>query len=79
LVFFEQVPELAHRGLVRYRLAAQINAHEPPHHRRVVQRLFYRRIRQVEPLLQKINPQQLLKSSVVVEKSLDRKQLNCEG
>src|SRR5207253_5211329 len=62
LVFFQQVPELAHRGLVRHRLTAQINAHELPHHPRVVQRLFYRRVRQVEPLLQKVNPQHALYS-----------------
>src|SRR5207247_5616518 len=61
-VFFQQVPELAHRGLVRHRLTAQINAHELPHHPRVVQRLFYRRVRQVEPLLQKVNPQHALYS-----------------
>src|SRR5207244_765556 len=31
LMFFQQVPELAHRGFVRHRLTAQINAHELPH------------------------------------------------
>jgi len=31
LVCFQQVPELGHRGLVRHRLTAQINAHELPH------------------------------------------------
>src|SRR5438477_1761722 len=31
LVFFQQVPELAHRSLVRHRLTAQINDHELPH------------------------------------------------
>jgi hypothetical protein len=39
-VFFQQVPELAHRGLVRHRLTAQINAHELPHYRGVVQLLI---------------------------------------
>ncbi len=62
LVLFQQVAKLAHRGLVRHRLLPQIDAHKLPQHRRVVQRLFHRRIRQVEPLLQKINPQHPLHS-----------------
>src|SRR5437870_10642939 len=33
-----------------------------PHHHRVVQRLFHPRVRQVEPLLQKVNPQHALYS-----------------
>src|SRR6202521_4742086 len=33
MVLFQQMPELAHRGLVRGRLAAQINAHKLPHPR----------------------------------------------
>src|SRR6266576_5237763 len=36
LPFFQSVPELAHRGLVRRWLTPQINAHELPHHRGVV-------------------------------------------
>src|SRR5579859_3395449 len=59
IVLFQQVPELAHRGLIRYRLRAQVNPDELAQSRRVIQRLFHRRIRQVEPLLQKINPQHL--------------------
>jgi hypothetical protein len=31
-MLFQQVPELAHRGFVRHRLTAEINAHELPHH-----------------------------------------------
>ena len=60
VVLFQQVPELAHRGLVRHRLRSQINPHKLAQRRRVVQRLFHRRVRQIEPLLQKINPQHLL-------------------
>src|SRR5260370_32329359 len=46
-VLFQQVAELAHRGLVRHRLAAQIDAHELPPHPGVVQRLFHPPGRQV--------------------------------
>ena len=59
MVLFQQVPELAHRRLIRHRLGSQINSHELPQDRRVVQSLFHRRVRQIEPLLQKINPQYL--------------------
>src|ERR1019366_3931827 len=45
--------ELAHRRLVRHRLIPQVNARKLAHHRRIVQRLLHRRVRQVEPLLQK--------------------------
>src|SRR5205814_3423844 len=38
------------------------NADDLSPHRRVVQRLFYPRVRQVEPLLQKVNPQHALYS-----------------
>ncbi len=57
MVLFQQVPKLAHRRLIRRRLGSQINSHELPQGRRVVQSLFHRRVRQIEPLLQKINPQ----------------------
>src|SRR5271166_1271888 len=49
--------ELAHRGLVRHWLPPQIDAHKLPHHHRVVERLFQPRVRQVEPLLQKVHSQ----------------------
>src|SRR5438876_595234 len=62
LMFLQQVAKLTSRGFVGHRFMAQINAHELPHHRRVVQRLFHCRVRQVEPLLQKINPQHPLHS-----------------
>jgi hypothetical protein len=61
-MFFQQMPKLAHRGFARRRLLPQIDPHESPHHRRVIQGLFHRRVRQVKPLLQKINPQHPLHS-----------------
>jgi hypothetical protein len=36
----QQVAELAERGLVRHRLAAQVNAREPAHRQRIMQRLL---------------------------------------
>jgi hypothetical protein len=57
LVRFQQMPKLADRRLVRHGLATQINAHKLPHGVRVVQRLFDRRIRQVEARLQTMQPQ----------------------
>ena len=43
-VLFQQMTELVYRRLVRHRLVAQIDLRELPHQRRVVQRLFHRRI-----------------------------------
>ena len=63
LVPFEQVPELTHRGLVRHTLHAQINPDEATHRHRVVQGLFHRRIRRVEPQLQKVDPQHPLQGN----------------
>src|SRR5215472_1893689 len=60
IVLLQQMPELAHRGFVRHRLGPQVNPRKLAQRRRVVQRLFHCRVRQVEPLLQKINPQHLL-------------------
>src|SRR6266851_2498974 len=54
--------ELADGGFVRYRLAPKVNAHEAAHDRGIVQRLLHSRVRQVEPLLQKVNPQHPLHS-----------------
>ena len=60
VVLFQQVAKLAHRGLVRHRLRSQINPRKLAQRRRVVQRLFHRWVRQIEPMLEKINPQHLL-------------------
>src|SRR6516164_7123517 len=57
IVGLQQMAEAAHRGLVRHWLAAEINADEIAHRQRIVECLFHRRIRQVEPLLQEIDAQ----------------------
>ena len=56
-VALEQMAELAHGGLIRRRLATQVDAHERAHGERVVERVFNGWIGQVEPLLEKVNPQ----------------------
>jgi hypothetical protein len=50
----EQVSKLAASRLIRRSLLAQIDAGEAAHRHRVVQRFLQRRIRQVEPQLQKV-------------------------
>ena len=57
IVRLQQVAEAAHRRLVRNRLAAEVDADETPHRQRIVERFFHRRVRQVEPLLQKVDAQ----------------------
>src|SRR4029077_5027224 len=44
---------------IRHWLGSQINSHELPQGRRVVQSLFHRRVPQIETLLQKKKPQHL--------------------
>src|SRR5215471_12161132 len=53
----EQMTEAAHRGLVRRRLATEIDPDKTPHRQRIVKRLLHRRVRQIEPLLQEIDAQ----------------------
>ncbi len=60
IVLLEQVAEITDRGLVRHRFRAQVNPRELAQDRRVIERLFRGWVRQVEPLLQEINPQHLL-------------------
>src|SRR6516164_4615138 len=57
IMLFQQMAEAAHCRLVRHRLAAEIDADKIAHRHRIVERLFHRRVRQVEPLLQKIDAQ----------------------
>jgi len=57
LMLLQKMPEFAHRGFIRRRLATQINANGLAHRERVIQRLCRRRIRQIEPLLQEIDAQ----------------------
>lgn len=55
LMSFQQVPEPADGGLIRHRFRAEINPGEGAHGSRVVQGLFDRRVRQIEPLLEEID------------------------
>ncbi len=57
LMFFHPMAKLSNCGFVGPWLLSEIDGYELPRHRRVIQRLFDYRVRQVEPLLQKINPQ----------------------
>jgi len=52
---FEQMAKTAHRGFVGRRLMAEIDPDKPAHRLPIVNRLFHRRVRQVEPVPQKIN------------------------
>ena len=60
VVLFQQMMELADRRLVGHGLVAEIDLREAAHHGQVVQRLFHRRVREAESLLQKVNPQHAL-------------------
>jgi hypothetical protein len=42
VVFFQQMPKLAHLRFVRRRFVAKINLRKVAHQRRVVQRFFHR-------------------------------------
>lgn len=44
-------------ALYRHWLAPQIDAHKAAHGAQLIQRFFYRRIREVEPVLEKVDPQ----------------------
>ena len=57
LVLLQQMPELAHRRLIGRRFYTQVNPDKSAHRGRVIQRLLDGRVRQVEPQLQKIDPQ----------------------
>ena len=50
----QQVTEVAHCRLVRHWLAGEIDTDKAAHRRPIVERLFYRRVRRIEPLLQEI-------------------------
>jgi hypothetical protein len=53
--------EAAHRGLIGYRHLAKADARKPAHRHRVVEGFLHARIREIEPLLQKVHPQHHLK------------------
>ncbi len=54
---FQQMSELADRGFIRHRFTAQINPDKLSHGAGIVEGLLHRRVRQVEPLLQTMQPQ----------------------
>src|SRR5262249_18112687 len=57
IVRLEQMAEAAHRGFVGDRLAPEIDPDEIAHCPPIVERFLDRRVRQVEPLLQKVYSQ----------------------
>jgi hypothetical protein len=58
----QQVAEAQNRTLVGHYLVALFNSRETPHRPAVVDRIFGLWVRQIEPLLQEVNPQHLLQS-----------------
>jgi hypothetical protein len=52
-VGFKQVAKPKNRALVAQVVLTGVQAHERTEHRRVIQRLFHRWVREVEPLLLK--------------------------
>ena len=62
MVLLEEMTELQDGGLIRHRLPAEIDTHEPAHGHRFVQGFFRPGIGEVEPLLEKINAQHALQT-----------------
>jgi len=60
VVLFQKMTKLADRCLVGHWLTAKIDLRELAHQRRVIQCLFYRRVREAEPLLKKVDTQHVL-------------------
>src|ERR1700682_3131908 len=58
----QQVAKAQNRALIRHHLVAQLHPRETPHRFAIVNRIFRLRVRQIEPLLQEVNPQHLLHS-----------------
>ena len=57
MVFLKQMTELQDGRFIRHRLPAEVDTHEPAHGDRFIQGLFRSRIGEVEPLLEKIDPE----------------------
>src|SRR5487761_1540604 len=57
IVLLQQMAEAKDRGLIRRRGHAQVDSGEAPQCRRLIESLFHARVRQAEPLLQKVRPQ----------------------
>jgi hypothetical protein len=60
-MLFQQMTEAADGRLIRCQSRTKIHAEEPLQHQRLIQRLLYARVGQVEPLLHEVSPQQDLK------------------
>ncbi len=60
IVRFEQVAQAQDGALIGHDIHPDVDAHELAHERHVVEGLFHRRVRQIEPLLQAVNAQQRL-------------------
>jgi hypothetical protein len=60
VVLLQAVPEPQDRGLVGHHVLAQLDARKPPHRLAVVDRVFGLGIREIEPLLEEVDPQHLL-------------------
>src|SRR5712691_4643817 len=56
----QQMTEVQDRRFIRHLVLAQLDPRKPAHRFAVVKRFFHARVRQVEPLLQKIDAQHLL-------------------
>ena len=64
IVLLQQMPERKDRGLIRDPIADQSDAGKAAHRRYLDQRILHRWIAEVIPLLQQMNPQQLLRRSL---------------
>src|SRR5215813_5337368 len=56
----EQMPKIQNRCFIRHLVLAQLDASKPSQRLNVIKGIFHRWIGEVEPLLQKVNPQHLL-------------------
>ena len=63
LVFLQQMPELADRGFVGRGFPAQVDTDEAAHGQGIVAGLFHGRIREVEPVLKKVDAQHPLQAN----------------
>ncbi|CAJ0717697.1 hypothetical protein LMG8323_03672 [Ralstonia mannitolilytica] len=59
-VLLQQVAKAQDGALIRHDIHPQVQTNKARQQRRVVQGFLHRRVRQTKPLLQKMNPQQLL-------------------
>jgi hypothetical protein len=53
----QHMAEAQHRGLIGHRHRTQVDTRKPAHRHRVVEGFLHPRIREIEPLLQKVHPQ----------------------